>query len=206
MEKQKKIKIAVTGGIGSGKSLFCSYLNKLGIPVINVDEVSKEILDTDENIRKSIIAAFGTESYKGNTANRKYLAEKVFSDPQNVVKINSIIHPAVIKKVNVLLDAELKSGSIAAAEAALIYEADMEKHFDYIALVTSDIKVRMKRKMENDNYTEEQFNKRNENQIPDEEKKKQADFIFENNDTVEELKNKAFLLVNILKGLLKQNV
>ncbi len=206
MEKSKKIKIAVTGGIGAGKSLFCKYLNQLKIPVINIDEVSKGILDTDQNIRKKIIAAFGVESFKGNKANKKFLAEKVFSNPQNVVKINSIIHPEVIKKVNVLLDEELRNNNIAAAEAALIYEAGMEKYFDYVVLVTSDTNVRMKRKMDNDNYSKEQFNKRNENQIPDEEKKKRADFVFENNRSIEDLQNKAYLLVNILKGLLKQNV
>ncbi len=202
MEKGKKIKIAVTGGIGSGKTLFCKYLNQLKIPVINVDEVSKEILDTDKDIREKIITAFGTESFDGNKANKKFLAEKVFSNPQNVIKINSIIHPEVIKKVNVLLDAELKNNSIAAAEAALIYEAGMEKYFDYVVLVTSDTGVRLKRKTENDNYTEEQFSKRNENQIPDEEKKKRADFVFENNGSIDDLQNKAYLLVNILKGLL----
>ena len=136
MEKIKKIKIAVTGGIGSGKSLFCNFLNQLGIPVISVDEVSKELLETDKDIRGKIIKAFGSESFNGNIANKKYLAEKVFSNPLNVITINSIIHPKVIKKVNILADEKLRSANIVAAEAALIYEADMEKYFDYVVLVT----------------------------------------------------------------------
>ena len=206
MEKIKKIKIAVTGGIGSGKSLFCNFLNQLGIPVISVDEVSKELLETDKDIRGKIIKAFGSESFNGNIANKKYLAEKVFSNPLNVITINSIIHPKVIKKVNILADEKLRSANIVAAEAALIYEADMEKYFDYVVLVTSDINLRIKRKVEKENYTEEQFYKRNENQIPDDEKKKRADFVFENNGSLEDLQTKAFLLTNILKGLSIENV
>jgi len=201
MGKTRKIKIAVTGGIGSGKSIFCKFLSELGIPVINVDDVSKELLENDPEIREKIIEEFGSESYNGQKANKKYLAEKVFSDQKNVLKINSIIHPKVISKVNSLSEEILKDKKIVAAEAALIYEADMEKYFDFVVLVSADENIRMKRKMELESYSEDQFKKRNENQIPDSEKRKRADFIFENNNGLEELKNKAYLLKNILTGL-----
>jgi dephospho-CoA kinase len=73
--------------------------------------------------------------------------------------------------------------------------------FDYVVLITADQKLRMKRKAEEAGFSEEEFLKRDSNQIPDEEKKKQADFIFENNNGVKELKEKVNLLINILKGL-----
>lgn len=205
MQKKRKIKIAVTGGIGSGKSSFCKFLGELGIPVINVDDVSKQLLENDADIRKRIIKEFGTQSYKGQKADKKYLAEKVFSDQNKVLIINSIIHPKVITKVNILAEEILKENNIAVAEAALIYEADMEKYFDFVVLVTADEKIRMKRKIELENYSEEQFTKRDENQIPDSEKRKRADFVFENDLGLEELKGKAFLLKNILTGLTKGN-
>jgi dephospho-CoA kinase len=206
MEKRRKIKIAVTGGIGSGKSIFCKFLSELDIPVINVDEVSKDLLENDNEIRKQIIKEFGALSYNGQKANKKYLAEKVFIKQENVLKINSILHPKVIKKVNILADAILNENDIVAAEAALIYEADMEKYFDFVVLVTADEDIRMKRKIELESYSKEQFQKRNENQIPDSEKSKRADFIFENNNGLAELKGKAFLLKNILLGLSTGNV
>jgi dephospho-CoA kinase len=206
MGKRRKIKIAVTGGIGSGKSTFCKYLSELGVRVINVDDVSKELLENDSEIRKDVIKAFGTQSYNGQKANKKYLAEKVFNNPENVLKINSIIHPKVIKKVNILADEILKHNDIAAAEAALIYEADMESYFDFVVLVTAEKDVRMNRKMALESYSKDQFDRRNENQIPDSEKRKRADFIFENNDGLAELKGKAFLLKNILTGLSTGNV
>ena len=205
MIKKKKIKIAVTGSIGSGKSAFCDFLNQNGIPVINVDEESKKLLESDKEIKEKIIKSFGKESFIGGKPNKVFIAEKVFSNSQNVQKINSIIHPKVIKKVNILEEEILRSTDIVAVEAALIFEANMENLFDFIVLVTSNEDLRMNRKIQKGNLTKEQFLKRNENQIPDSEKMKRSDFVFENNDGLDDLKNKAFLLINILKGLLTTN-
>ena len=205
MKKRKKIKLAVTGSIGSGKSLFCEFLKQNGIPVINVDEASKELLESDKSIIEKIKITFGKESFVNGKPDKIFLAEKVFSNPENVKKINSIIHPKVIQKVNILADEILKDNNIAAAEAALIYEAKMEDYFDYVVLITAPEEVRMKRKMSSEKYSAEQFSKRNENQIPDEEKAQAADFVFDNNGSKDDLKNKASLLASILKGLIITN-
>ncbi len=205
MTKKRKIKIAVTGSIGSGKSVFCNFLNQNGIPVINVDEEAKNLLETDHQIKEKIIKAFGKESFVNGKANKTFIAEKVFSIPQNVQKINSIIHPKVIKKVNILAEEILQSYDIVAAEAALIFEANMENLFDYVVLVTASEELRMERKTKDGNFSKDQFIKRNENQMLDSEKMKRADFVFENNNGIDDLKNKALLLINILKGLLTTN-
>jgi len=202
MEKMiRKIKVGITGSIGSGKSTFSNFIADKGYPVIKVDELSKQLLVEDKKLKDKIIKEFGEESYTGNKVNRKYLADKVFSKPDNVDLINSIVHPVVIKKTESDIEKLLETNDLVFAEAALIYEADMEKIFDYIVLVTADEKIRMNRKIKYDNYTEEQFLKRNENQIPDEEKKKRADFVFENNGNINEFKIKTDLFINIIKGL-----
>jgi dephospho-CoA kinase len=200
--KNGKLKIAITGGIGSGKSAFSKFIQDENYPVINVDDVSKEILVTDKNVKLKVENEFGKESFINGKINKKFLAEKIFSNPQNVIKINSIVHPRVIEKVNILISDKLKILDIVFTEAALIYEAEMDKYFDYVVLITAKDKLRIKRKIEFDNFTEEQFLKRDENQIPDMEKKKRADFVFENNGSLDELKMKAELLLKILKGLL----
>ncbi|MEJ2618480.1 MAG: dephospho-CoA kinase, partial [Ignavibacteriaceae bacterium] len=189
------------GGIGSGKSAFSKFIQDENYPVINVDDVSKEILVTDKNVKLKVENEFGKESFINGKINKKFLAEKIFSNPQNVIKINSIVHPRVIEKVNILISDKLKILDIVFTEAALIYEAEMDKYFDYVVLITAKDKLRIKRKIEFDNFTEEQFLKRDENQIPDPEKKKRADFIFENNGSLDDLKLKAELLLKILKGL-----
>jgi len=205
MHKVKKIKLAVTGGIGSGKTAFCDFLKSEGIPVINLDDISKELLEHDKDIIKKITRIFGENSYLGGKPNKIFLAEKVFSNSENVLKINSILHPKVIKKVDILTNELLKNNDIVAAEAALIYEANMESRFDYIILITADKNLRMKRKIELENYSPEQFIKRNENQIPEEEKTQYADFVFGNNGNLDDLKNKAFLFSKIVKGLVNIN-
>jgi dephospho-CoA kinase len=205
MHKTKKIKLAVTGGIGSGKTAFCGFLKSGGIPVINIDDVSKELLENDKDIIKKITQTFGRDSYQGGKPDKKYLADKVFSNTENVLKINSILHPKVIKKVDILTGELLKKNDIVAAEAALIYEANMESHFDFIVLITADINLRMKRKTELENYLPEQFSKRNENQIPEEEKAECADFVFQNNGSLDDLKDKALMFSKIVKGLVYIN-
>lgn len=194
--KKKKLKIAITGSIGSGKSAFADFIRGKGYPVIKADDISKEILANDKVVKEKVIHEFGEESFSGNEINKNYLAEKVFSDPENVLIINAILHPLVIDKIAVLMAMELKKSDKVFVEAALIYEADMEKMFDYIVLITGYKEIRYKRKA--DLMGREDFNKRDSNQIPDEEKKKRADFIFENNSSKAALQKKAVLLLSLL--------
>ena len=192
----KKLKIAITGSIGSGKSAFADFIKEAGYTIIKADDISKEILARNNEVKEKVINAFGKESFTDSEINRKYLAEKVFSDPGNVMIINSILHPLVIKKVNDLMLEELKKSDRIFVEAALIYEADMEEMFDYVVLITAGKEVRYIRK--SGTLTPEDFEKRDFNQIPDEEKKKRADFIFENNGSLKELRDKAKLLLSLI--------
>lgn len=193
---KKRLKIAITGSIGSGKSAFAELIKQKGFTVLNADNISKEILASDPDIKKEIIKVFGQDSFKGNEIDRKYLAEKVFSDPDNVQIINKILHPVVIKRISDLMENDLKTMDKIFVEAALIYEADMEEMFDYVVLVTADKEIRFTRKSEV--LSRDEFEKRDMNQIPDSEKRKRADFIFENNGSIKELKNKVDLLLSLL--------
>lgn len=199
----KKLKIAVTGNIGSGKSSFCKYLEEMGYSVIKADEIAKDLLANDEKVKREIIKHFGNEAYQEKEINKKFLADKIFSNPKNLNKINSIIHPLVIKKVSYMMDEKLQMSDLVFHEAALIYEADIEALFDIVVLISSDYKTRMERKKLYDNFSEAEFMKRESNQIPEEEKKKRADFVFTNNGTLDELKIKAEMFIKILKGLIQ---
>jgi dephospho-CoA kinase len=106
--KNKKLKVAITGSIGSGKSAFCSMLEEKGFTVLKADDISKDILSNDKSVQQKIIKIFGENSFINGKPDKLFLAEKVFSDPKNVVKINSILHPKVIeiisKKTDEILD------------------------------------------------------------------------------------------------------
>ena len=191
----KNIKVAITGGIGSGKSTFANYVTSKGYAVINADDISKDILSFDEKIKKKIFNEFGSDSYKDGKLNKKFIASRVFSNPANLHKLNSILHPQVLQKIDNLIKIKYKDENIVFIEAALVYEADIEKMFNYVILVTADFDLRLQRCIESGKFTEDDFIKRDKNQIAQEEKEKRADYIFSNNGSEKDLIKKADLLL-----------
>jgi len=195
------LKIGITGNIGSGKSTFSSYLLSKGFKVFNADDIAKDILSNDKDVKKRIIQEFGEETFTGNSLNKKYLADKIFSDPQKVLLINSILHPKVFEKLEEQFNSINTNDKIVFVETALIYEAEMEVFFDFVVLISSELENRFNRKEKSKRYTFEDFNNREQNQIKEEEKSKRADFEFKNNGSLKELEQKAELLLTMLKGI-----
>ncbi|MEJ5262179.1 MAG: dephospho-CoA kinase [Ignavibacterium sp.] len=192
-----KITIGITGSIGSGKSEFTKIAEDSGFPVLRADDISKEILANNPDVKKQVIKKFGKESFLNNTPNKKYLAEIVFNNPAKLRELERILHPLVIKEIERQKKEIFKKHNILFVESALIYEADLENLFDFVVLITAEREVRLKRKL-SQGMSEEDFIKREMNQIPDEEKRKRADFIFQNNGTKEELHSKFNLLLTLL--------
>lgn len=193
------MKIGITGNIGSGKSTFSNFAEDAGFIVLKADDISKKILENDEKVKSLVIKEFGQQSFTDQTPNKTYLAKEVFANPDKLKKLECILHPRVIKKINNYFRANEKNNKTIFVEAALIYEADMESMFDYVVLITAERDIRLQRKV-NSGLSEEDFIKREENQIPEDEKKKRADFIFSNNSSKEKLKIK-FKLLLITLGL-----
>lgn len=200
--KKKKLRIAVTGNIGSGKTAFTKFLADEGYPVIPADDLSKDILMNDPEVRNEIVREFGAQSYQGNKINNKYLAEEVFSNKNKLKKINSILHPRVRTKIELLTEEYFRNSNVVFVEAALIFESKIDKIYDYIVLITADKEIRMKRSLKSKKLSEVEFTKRENNQLPEDIKKQKADFIFTNVGSLKELEEKAKLLVNLLKALL----
>jgi dephospho-CoA kinase len=202
--KNKKIKVAITGNIGSGKSTFSSFLTELGYPVINADEISKTILVSDPIVRKKVISEFGEKSYDGDKINSLFMAEKVFSDKKKLQILNSILHPLVMENIDQKIPELHKKNDIVFCETALLFEAKLKKMFDYVILIIADYELRKERIIESKRITKIQFSKRSENQIPDEKKIDQADFTFYNNGSKEELSKKITLLLLSLNSIISK--
>lgn len=195
------MKIAITGGIGSGKSLVSDYVSKLGYDVISADKIAKEILMTDESVKSKIIKAFGKDSYNKDGLNTKYIAEKVFVNPENVKKINSFVHPPTIARIEKEAAEILKSKKIVFIESALVYEANLEDLFDHVLLVTADENIRIERVIARDNVKKEDVVMRMQNQIPEKEKRGLADFVIDNNSSFEDLQNKVKFFVTLFESM-----
>jgi len=188
------MKIAITGNIGSGKSTFSRFAEDAKYPILRADGISKEILSTDKEVRNLVIKEFGKQAFKDGKPDVSYLAAEVFSDPTKLSIIESILHPRVIESIDKSINILAETNEVVFVEAALIYEADMEDMFDYVVLITAQRDLRLSRKISS-GITEEDFCKRESNQIQEEEKKKRADFIFSNDGSVEDLKLKFNLLL-----------
>ena len=205
MGNEKKLKVAITGSIGSGKTTFSNFLKERGYPVIFADDVSKKILASDAQVRKAIVENFGQQAYKGSNVNKKFLADNIFSNPQKLKKINSILHPLVREKITELSEKHFVKNNFVFVEAALIYESKIEKMYDFVVLISADEDIRRKRSINTKKFSEEDFQKRNDAQLEEEKKIKMADFVFFNNGSKKELESKALLLISILNSYLNHN-
>ncbi len=199
----KKLKIGITGGIGSGKSIVSDFIENEGYTVLRSDHIAKDLMQKDEVIKKKIVKTFGEKSYSNGILNTKFLAENVFNDKSKLELLSSIIHPPTIKAIEKRSEEILLKSNLVFTESALIYEADIENIFDYVILVYSDEKKRIERTMKRDNITSDQITKRMQFQIPDENKKDWADFVIENNSVMEELRHRTNFVLNLLTSLTK---
>lgn len=197
------IKIAVTGGIGSGKSYISHLLEDMHIPVYNADNEAKRLTVSDAGIRGELIALLGEEVYKDGLLNKPLLASYLFSDPAHVLQINSIIHPRVRKDFTVWVERHEKC-EIVGMESAILYEAGFQDTVDAVIMVYAPVELRIQRAMYRDGASEEQVRARIAAQMDDEEKRRRADFTVVNdgvqllipqlNRIVEQLKTEKFIL------------
>lgn len=177
------IKVGVTGGIGSGKSIVCEIFARLGVRIYNADERAKALINNDVRIRQKLIEKFGPEVYKNDQLNRPVLANIIFSDKAAIEFVNSIVHPAVADDFDAWC-ATLGQESYVIEEAALLFESGAYKRMDKMITVFALSDIRLKRVMLRDKVSEEQVLTRMNNQLSDEEKIKLSDFVIDNNEKI----------------------
>jgi dephospho-CoA kinase len=174
------IKIGITGGIGSGKSVVSTLLTMAGIPVYVADDESKQLSDTSPVIRKKLTALFGEKMYVDGKLDRKRLASLIFKDERLLKKVNGIIHPVV--RNNFQEWAERLKANRCGMESAILYESGLNKDVDVVLMVYAPVELRLTRAMIRDNATEAEIMRRMNRQMPDELKREQADFVIVNDD------------------------
>lgn len=174
------LKIGLTGGIGSGKSLVARIFEVLGIPVYYADTAAKEIMNNDEVLKAEIIEHFGTEAYTNGLLDRKYLASKVFGNKEQLALLNSFVHPATIRDAEKWMLQQKSPYSI--KEAALIFESGSQQYLDYVVEVYAPKPLRILRTMQRDNISRDDVLKRMSNQINEEIKTRLCDFVIYNDE------------------------
>lgn len=175
------IKIGITGGIGSGKSVVSRLLSLMDIPVYLSDDEAKRLTATDETIRKELTALLGDELYQGDVLNKSLLAGYLFASPENAARVNAIIHP-VVKQDFRRWCKENASSAILAMESAILIEAGFAPEVDAVVMVYAPKEVRIRRAMKRDGASRKQIEQRIQNQMDDEAKRAKADYTIINDD------------------------
>lgn len=206
-ESQRSVVIAITGGIGSGKTTAANIIRESGATVLSSDDKAKEITANNEIVKEKLLRKFGEMVFLDDgSINKEFLSSKVFGETKerrdNLAALNSIVHPLVIDnmidEVQKLEDAGEK---LIFVESALTFEAGLEEGFDYIVVVDSEEDNCIERVMQRSGLSEQQVRLRMANQINPVEKRKAADFVINNNGSIEELKTSVNFILAIVKNL-----
>jgi len=175
------LRVAVTGGIGSGKSVVCKVFSALGVPVYHADERARLLMNTDSRLKDSLIQLFGRELYDEDGLRRKWMAERIFGNDKLVEKVNSLVHPAVHHDFLKWAD-EYTNEPYVIEEAALTFESGGERFFDRVIVVTAPESLRVKRVVDRDGVDEEAVRSRMKHQMSQEEKEERAHFVIKNDN------------------------
>ena len=172
------MKVAVCGGIGSGKSTVCKMFAERGVALYDSDSRAKVLMNESEELRAALIAEFGEECYADGVLNRSYLAGKVFGSEEQLAKLNSIVHPAV--KEDFLRWADEQEGEYCILESAILFESGFDKLVDKTVAVLAPTPLRVMRAMERDGATKEAVEARVKTQMSDDELVARCDFAIVN--------------------------
>ena len=173
------IKVGITGGIGSGKSVVSKMLQIMGYPVYLTDDEAKRLMQSDPAIRTRLVGLLGSEVYSDGL-NRKMLADYMFSDPEHVADVNSIVHPCV--RADFRRWAERQGADLVFMESAILFEANFRNEVDVVVTVSAPLEVRVARAMKRDAAPRESVMRRIRNQVDDGLKRKRSNFVVENDD------------------------
>lgn len=173
------IKIGITGGIGSGKSVVSHLLMLMGIPVYISDIEAKRLMLTNENIQTDLCNLLGEDVYQGGQLNKALLTSYLFADSENAKKVNAIVHPRVRDDFRIWTQAR-EPINFVGIESAILYEAGFENEVDLVVMVYAPIEVRIERAIRRDAASRKQVEERVHSQMEDEDKIRLADYILIN--------------------------
>lgn len=194
--------LGLTGGIATGKSTVTAMLRQRGIPVIDADQIAREVVEPGKPAYEAIVSHFGREILlPDGSINRKLLGEIVFSNETERQKLNSIVHPEVRRVMREQAEeAERAGAQIVFMDIPLLFESKLQHMVDKIVVVYAPADMQLARMVERDELDEDQAIKRLRAQMPIEQKKSLADFLINNQGTREETEKQVERLLDEIKA------
>jgi dephospho-CoA kinase len=180
----RPLAVALTGGVGAGKSEALRMFEVLGAATLSSDEIVHDLLRDDEEVRDKLEERFGPGILTGEgEVDRAVLGRRVFTHPEDLYYLESVLHPRVIRVQRIFREQLAWAPGappICVIEVPLLYEVRSEGRFDRVVVITSSVSLRRKR-------AASRLDEREERLISDAEKARRADFVFRNDGTLEEL-------------------
>lgn len=181
---KRPLAVALTGGVGAGKSEALRMFEALGAATLSSDEIVHDLLRNDEGVRTRLEARFGPGILtREGEVDRTVLGSRVFKHPEDLYDLESVLHPRVIREQRLFrekLAATPGAALICVIEVPLLYEVRGEGRFDRVVVITASVALRRMR-------AGSRLDEREERLISDAEKVRRADFVFHNDGTLEEL-------------------
>lgn len=177
------LKIGVTGGIGSGKSMVCRIFAALGVPVYSADDRAKWLLNHDPKLQRSVIELLGHEAYTANGSyDRAWVANQVFQNLSLLQQLNAIVHPRVREDTDKWMKQNMAAPYVV-KEAAIMAKAGQNNTLDKIIVVDAPADLRVARVLQRDpQRTEKDIRDIIARQISDEERRQIADYVIYNDE------------------------
>jgi len=193
-------RIGLTGGIGSGKSTVAAVFTGLGVPVLDLDRVGHDVVAPGSAGLKKLIEAFGNDILNPDGAlNRKLLAQRCFSDPEQTRKLNAMMHPLIWQIEESWL--QQQQGDYVLIEASVLLESGGADRMDAVIVVLADVALRRQRVLARGDRNESEFNAIVNRQVSDAARREAADFIIANTGSLVQLQQK----VQEIHALLQQH-
>lgn len=177
MTDGKSLKIAITGGIGSGKSYVCDRLKAQGIDIYDCDAAAKRLMRSSATLKRRLRETVGDDVYVNGRLNKARMAQYLLDSEDNARRIDGIVHPAVARDF-------IRSG-FSWMECAILFESGFDRLVDFIVCVDAPDDVRMRRVMQRDNITAEKTAEWMSRQWPPEEVRRRSHFVIVNDGTAD---------------------
>ena len=194
------VTLGVTGGLGSGKSTACHFLEEMGATIFDADRVAKQILLVEKEVQEQLIEAFGNAVLREDSIDTAKLAQVAFANEENQTVLNDIIHPRVIEAFERLAGEKRDAIGLLVVDAPLIFESGFNNHLDHTLLIYTRFKIRMNRAMRRGTLSREDILRRIALQMPEEEKRELASYVIENNGDMGQLRQSLEKLYQELQG------
>jgi len=194
--------LGITGSIATGKSTVVNIFRQYGFPVVDADIIAREVVKPNTAGLKKVVETFGSSVLcSDGSLNRKQLGQIIFNDTKKRQTLNALLAPFLQEAIIEQIKRASNAASLVIADIPLLYEAGYDKYMDQVAVVYIPEDLQVQRLMKRDRITEKEAQKKVASQLSIEEKKKRADIIFDNQESLSSIRQQIFSWLKVRQFL-----